>query len=197
MSIFEPNIEQITISEQVAVIPDERWSLVSQMKTFLLRNLCILNHQYYIEASGKRTSLEPLQVKHAVTQISLIRHFGLRQIKLTANILKQSLRLNSFHQPRYVQSIRLNSFHQPRYVSNIIQPNVCMLRMFKAHCKVLIGAQIFSIWIDHFGSCQFLPTSNFVSATRICHSKLQLFCASCAGLVDWTFSGYRANWTWQ
>ena len=60
-------------------------------------------------------------MKHAVTQISLIRHFGLRQIKLTANILKQSL--------------RLNSFHQPRYVSNVIQPNVFMLRMFKAHCK--------------------------------------------------------------
>jgi len=35
----------------------------------------------------------------------------------------------------------------------------------------------------HFGSCQFWPTSNFVSATRICHSKLQLFCASCEGLV--------------
>ena len=50
---------------------------------------------------------------------------------------------------------------------------------------------------NHFGSCQFLPTSNFVSAMRICHSKLQLFCASCAGLADWTFSGYRANWTWQ
>ena len=48
-----------------------------------------------------------------VTHIFLIRHFGLRQIKLTANILKQSL--------------RLNSFHQPRYVSNVIQPNVCML----------------------------------------------------------------------
>ena len=80
------------------------------MKTFLLRNLCILNHQHCIKASGKRTSLEPLQVKHAVTQISLIRHFGLRQIKLTVNILKQSL--------------RLNSFHQPRYVSNVIQPNV-------------------------------------------------------------------------
>ena len=65
MSIFEPNIEQITISEQVAVISDERWSLVSQKKTFLLRNLCILNHQHCIKASGKRTSLEPLQVKHA------------------------------------------------------------------------------------------------------------------------------------
>ena len=116
MSIFEPNIEQITISEQVAVFPDERWSLVSQMKTFLLRNLWILNHQHYIKASGKRTSLEPLQVKHAVTQISLIRHFGLRQIKLTANILKQSL--------------HLSSFHQPRYVSNVIQPNV-----FIVHCK--------------------------------------------------------------
>ena len=119
MYIFEPNIEQITISEQVAVIPDERWSLVSQMKTFLLRNLCILNHQHCIKASGKRTSLEPLQVKHAVTQISLIRHFSLRQIKLTAKILKQSL--------------RLSSFCQPRYVSNIIQPNVCMLRMFSAN----------------------------------------------------------------
>jgi len=46
------------------------------MKTFLLRNLCILNHQHCIKASGKRTSLEPLQVKHAVTQISLIRYFG-------------------------------------------------------------------------------------------------------------------------
>jgi hypothetical protein len=66
-----------------------------------------------------------------VTQIFLIRHFGLRQIKLTANILKQSL--------------RLNSFHQPRYVSNVVRPNACMLRMFKAHCKVPIGAQIFSI----------------------------------------------------
>ena len=51
--------------------------------------------------------------------------------------------------------------------------------------------------LNHFGSCQFLPTSNFVSATRICHSKLQLFCASCKGLADWTFSSYRANWTWQ
>ena len=183
MYIFEPNIEQITTSGQVAVISDERWSLVSQMKTILLWNLCILNHQHCIKASGKRTSLEPLQVKHAVTQISLIRHFGLRQIKLTANILKQSL--------------CLSSFHQPRYVSNVIQPNVCMLQMFKAHCKVPIGAQIFSIWIDHFGCCQFLPTSNFVSATRICHSKLQLFCASCKGLADWTFSSYRANWTWQ
>ena len=50
---------------------------------------------------------------------------------------------------------------------------------------------------NHFGSCQFWPTSNFVSATRICHSKLQLFCASCEGLADWTFSSYRANWTWQ
>ena len=122
MSIFEPNIEQITISEQVAVISDERWSLVSQMKTILLWNLCILNHfKYCIKASGKRTSLEPLQVKHAVMQINLIRHFGLRQIKLTANILKQSL--------------HLSSFHQPRYFSNVIQPNVFMLRMFKAHCK--------------------------------------------------------------
>ena len=46
------------------------------MKTFLLRNLCISNHQHCIKASGKRTSLEPLQVKHAVTQISLIRYFG-------------------------------------------------------------------------------------------------------------------------
>ena len=46
------------------------------MKTFLLRNLYILNHQHCIKASGKRTSLEPLQVKHAVTQISLIRYFG-------------------------------------------------------------------------------------------------------------------------
>ena len=46
------------------------------MKTILLWNLCILNHQHCIKASGKRTSLEPLQVKHAVTQISLIRYFG-------------------------------------------------------------------------------------------------------------------------
>ena len=35
------------------------------MKTIPLRNLCILNHQHCIKASGKRTSLEPLQVKHA------------------------------------------------------------------------------------------------------------------------------------
>ena len=151
----------------------------AKWKKMLLRNLCILNHQHCIKASGKRTSLEPLQVKHAVTKISLIRHFGLRQIKLTANILKQSL--------------RLSSFHQPRYVSNVIQPNVFMLRMFKAHCKVPIGQSEY----NHFGSCQFWPTSYFVSATRICHSKLQLFCASCEGLADWTFSGYRANWTWQ
>ena len=133
MSIFEPNIEQITISEQVAVFPDER-SLVSQMKTFVLRNLCILNHQHYIEASGKRTSLEALQVKHAVTQISLIRHFGLRQIKLTANILKQSLRLNSFHQPS--------------------QMFVCC-ECSKPTAKFQLECKYSQFEYNHFGSCQF------------------------------------------
>jgi hypothetical protein len=38
---------------------------MSQAKIIPLLNLCILNHQHCIEASGKRTSLEPLQVKHA------------------------------------------------------------------------------------------------------------------------------------
>ena len=29
-----------------------------------------------------------------------------------------------------------------------------------------------------------------------CNENLS-FCASCEGLADWTFSSYRANWTWQ
>jgi len=59
------------------------------------------------------------------------------------------------------------------YVANVQSP----LKEFQLECKYSQSEY------NHFGSCQFWPTSNFVSATRICHSKLQLFCASCEGLV--------------
>ena len=140
------------------------------MKTFLLRNLCILNHQHCIKASGKRTSLEPLQVKHAVTQISLIRYFGSASNQTDC---------------KYFETITSSEF--------ISSTQVCFKR-HSAKCLYVANVQSplqSSNWsanilnlIDHFGSCQFLPTSNFVSAMRICHSKLQLFCASCAGLAD-------------
>ena len=55
--IFEPSIEQITISEPVAVISNEMWSLVSQMKTIPHWNLYILNHQQLYQIKWEEDEL--------------------------------------------------------------------------------------------------------------------------------------------
>ena len=88
---------------------------------------------------------------------------------------------------KYFETITSSEFISSTQVC-FKQPNVFMLRMFKAHSKNSNwNANILNPNITISDHANFdLATSmlNFVSATRICHSKLQLFCASCKGLAD-------------
>ena len=120
-----------------------------------------------------------------VTQIFLIRHFGLQENQTDCKYFE---RITS---SEFISSTQLCfKRHSAKcfYVANVQSP----LQEFQLERKYSQSKY------NHFGPCQFWPTSNFVSATRICHSKLQLFCTSCEGLADWIFSRifWRNNNIW-
>ena len=148
--------------------------------------ICILNHQQLYQIKWEKDKLGTTS-SETCTITSSCKYFWCGTLVcVKSNWLQIFERSTSFE---LISSTQLCfKHHQPNvWNANVQSP----LQKFQLECKYSRSK------CNHFESCQFWPTSNFVSATRICQSKLQLFCASCEGLADWTFGCYRANWTWQ